>query len=147
MMEGETLLPYKEGASQGGVASPLLANIALDGLETPIRSHFPKSKRLKGKTIDNWKPVVIRYADDFVVLHQDVAVIEQVKQIVNEWVAGMGLELKPSKTRITQTLDRYEGNVGFDFLVFHVQNHRATKTHTGKMGGPNSFPLGFKTHI
>ncbi len=147
MMEDETLFPSKEGTPQGGVASPLLANIALHGLETAIRSHFPKSKRLKGKTIDNWKPVVIRYADDFVVLHQDVAVIEQVKQIVNEWVAGMGLELKPSKTRITQTLDRYEGNVGFDFLGFHVQQHRVGKTHTGKMGGPNSFPLGFKTHI
>jgi len=147
IMDGETLFPSKEGTPQGGVASPLLANIALHGLETAIRAPFPNSKRVEGKTIGNWKPFVIRYADDFVVLHQDLAVIEQVQQIVNEWLAGMGLELKPSKTRITHTLDEYEGNVGFDFLSFHVQQHRVGKTHTGKRGGPNSLPLGFKTHI
>jgi hypothetical protein len=96
------------------VISPLLANIALHGLETAIRSRFPKTLRRDGKVIDNWKPFVVRYADDFVVLHQDGVVIEQVKQIASEWLAQLGLELKPSKTSITHTLDAYEGKVGFD---------------------------------
>ncbi len=147
IVEGDTLFPSQSGTPQGGVISPLLANIALHGLETAIRSRFPKTLRRDGKVIDNWKPFVVRYADDFVVLHQDITVIEQVKHIASEWLAQMGLELKPSKTSITHTLDTYEGKVGFDFLGFHVQQYRVGKTHTGKTGGPNSAPLGFKTQI
>jgi len=147
IVEGDTLFPSQAGTPQGGVISPLLANIALHGLETAIRSHFHKTLRRDGKVIDNWKPFVVRYADDFVVLHQDVEVIEQVKHIASEWLAQIGLELKPSKTSITHTLDVYEGKVGFDFLGFHVHQYRVGKTHTGKSGGPNSSPLGFKTQI
>jgi RNA-directed DNA polymerase len=55
------------GTPQGGIASPLLANIALHGLEADMRSHFPERIRLdsdKKPTFANWKPQVIRYADD-----------------------------------------------------------------------------------
>jgi len=58
VMEGETLFPTEEGTPQGGVVSPLLANIALHGLETAVRDAFPGSKTTKGKTIYNWKPLV-----------------------------------------------------------------------------------------
>jgi RNA-directed DNA polymerase len=105
ILEGDTLFPSQEGTPQGGVISPLLANIALHGEDPTIRSHFPKTLRRDGKVIDNCKPFVVRYADDCVVLHQDVAAISQIKQIVSEWLAQMGLELKPSKTSITHTLD------------------------------------------
>jgi RNA-directed DNA polymerase len=147
VMEGETLFPTEEGVPQGGVISPLLANIALHGLETSIREAFPASKTRRGKTTENWKPTVIRYADDFLILHQDKAVIEEAKQITSLWLQGMGLELKPSKTRITHTLYAYEGNVGFDFLAFHVQQYPVGKTHSGKTGSINSHLLGFKTLI
>ena len=145
VMEGEELFPTTEGTPQGGVISPLLANIALHGLETFIRDSFPGC--YKGQRY--WKPHVVRYADDFVVLHRDLAVIEQVKQLVNTWLADMGLELKPSKTRITHTLQPHEGNVGFDFLGFHVQQHPVGKTHSGKLAhkGKESVLLGFKTII
>jgi len=59
------------------------------------------------------------------------------------WLAGMGLELKPSKTRITHTLHPDEGQVGVDFLGFHVQQVPVGKTHTGTNG--HGTPLGFKT--
>jgi RNA-directed DNA polymerase len=59
----------------------------------------------------------------------------------------MGLELKPSKTRITHTLHRHEGNVGFDFLGFQIRHYPVGKRHTGKTGGMNNQPLGFKTII
>ena len=77
------------------------------GLETAVAEAHPKAK-------------VIRYADDLVVLHPDLKVIEAAKQTVSQWLDSMGLELKPSKTQITHTLNHHEGNVGFDFLGFHI---------------------------
>jgi RNA-directed DNA polymerase len=144
VMDGGKLFPTEEGTPQGGVVSPLLANIALHGLETAIRQAFQRTKTIQGRQIE-WRPYVIRYADDFVVLHEDEAVIKHVQQLVNTWLADLGLELKPSKTRITHTLHPYEGNVGFDFLGFEIRQYPAGKTHTGKAS--RGKPLGFKTHI
>jgi RNA-directed DNA polymerase len=55
----------------------------------------------------------------------------------------MGLRLKPSKTRVTHTLDEHEGNVGFDFLGFNVRQHRVGRYHTRTYRGK----AGFKTLI
>jgi len=57
----------------------------------------------------------------------------------------MGLELKPSKTRITHTLDLVDGQVGFDFLGFHVRQHRVGHTRSAK--ATNGELLGFQTFI
>jgi len=146
VMEGGTLFPTEEGTPQGGVVSPVLANIALHGLETYITSAYPPTKIKEGKKL-SWRPTVIRYADDFLVLHRDVGVIKEAQQLAAEWLAGMGLELKPSKTRITHTLHMHEGNVGFDFLGFQIRQYPVGKRHTGKTGGKNNQPLGFKTII
>jgi ribosomal protein L37AE/L43A len=106
-----------KGTPQGGVISPLLANIALHGMETTILGAFPKRNA----------PNIIRYADDFVVLHENLTVVKECQQIVAEWLKGMSLELKPSKTRISHTLQKYEGNVGFDFLGFNIRQHPVGK--------------------
>ena len=87
VMDGGTLFPTREGTPQGGVLSPLLANIALHGFETVIREAFPERK--PGTNI-HWKPIVVRYADDFVVMHEDETVIPQVQQRAMEWQAGQG---------------------------------------------------------
>src|SRR5262249_29373723 len=92
VMDGDHLFPTLEGTPQGGVVSPLLANIALDGLEELVKQALPKSQR---KQVG-----VIRYADDFVILHESLEFVQRAQAIVSEWLAGMGLELKPSKTRI-----------------------------------------------
>lgn len=85
----------------------------------------------------------------FVVLHRDLAIIEKIKQLVSEWLAGVGLEMKPSKTTITHTLHQHEERVGFDFLRFNVRQYPVGKTHSGKSGGRGgaSHPLGYKTII
>ncbi len=129
-MDGEGLFPTEEGTPQGGVISPLLANIALHGLEERITKVYTRSCKRGGAN-------VIRYADDFVVLHRDLETLEEIRQMASEWLAGMGLELKPSKTRITHTLRSHDGKVGFDFLGFHVRQHHVGKTHTGKLGERN----------
>lgn len=134
VMDGDELFPTEEGSPQGGVISPLIANIALHGLETAVAKAHTKAK-------------VIRYADDLVVLHPELEVIEAAKQTVSQWLDSMGLELKPSKTQITHTLNHHEGKVGFDFLGFHIRQYPVGKTHSGKTSGRYPKPLGFKTLI
>jgi RNA-directed DNA polymerase len=73
---------------------------------------------------------VIRYADDLVVIHPDRAVIEQSQALMAEQLRGMGLELKPSKTRITHTLNAEVGGAGFDFLGFNIRQY-PTKAKRG----------------
>jgi len=141
VMDGATLFPTTEGTPQGGVASPLLANIALHGLEEAIRAPFPHGN---GKV----KPLVVRYADDFVVLHYDLAVIEEAQRIASAWLGGMGLAMKPSKTRVAHTLEAHGDQRGFDFLGFTVRQFPVGKTHSGKRGGRGEPTLlGFKTII
>jgi RNA-directed DNA polymerase len=65
---------------------------------------LPVTAMVNGRRVCPWQPIVIRYADDFLVLHEDRTVIERCRQIATAWLADMGLELKPSKTRITHTL-------------------------------------------
>ncbi len=135
VMEGPDLFPTPQGTPQGGVISPLLANIALHGLETSIVASYPVGK----------KPTVVRYADDFVVMHSDVGVIREIQQRANTWLSSVGLELKPSKTQIVHTLEAHEGKTGFDFLGFEVRQHRVGKNRSGK--NAQGRPLGFKTII
>jgi len=142
VLDGEKLFPTEQGTPQGGVLSPLLANVALHGLEEKIRNAFPKTKTVNGKVVE-WTPTVVRYADDFVVCHRDLGVIQRCQELIREWLAGMGLELKPSKTRLIHTLREHEGRPGFDFLGFRIRQHRVGKYHTGK--DTRGRALGFKT--
>jgi RNA-directed DNA polymerase len=144
IMDGGNLFPTEEGTPQGGVISPLLANIALHGFETDIMNCFPISIRQNGKQIYHWQPRIIRYADDFVILHRDLTVIEEAKQRAMEWLQDMGLELKPSKTRITHTLKEQNGQVGFDFLGFNIRQFPVGKTHY-RSSGSHGITLDFIT--
>jgi len=98
-----------QGTPQGGVASPLLMNIALHGMETALM----KAYRTKAD-----RPQLVRYADDLVVFHPTAAGVKKAKEVLEAWLADMGLELKPSKTRMTHTLQEYQGTTGFDFLGY-----------------------------
>jgi len=137
VLEHQVFTATEEGTPQGGVISPLLANIALHGLETAVFNIWSNKEK---------RAHLVRYADDFIATHYSQEGILQVKQVVEEWLKGMGLEMKPSKTRITHTLTPYEGNVGFDFLGFHVQQHPAGKTKTSRAPRTGKL-LGFKARI
>ena len=110
--------PTEAGTPQGGPASPLLANVALHGLEEAITRAFP----------GRGSPAVVRHADDLVVLHPKREVIERCQAILTEHLGDMGLELKPSKTRITHTLQVEEGEAGFDFLGFNIRQYPTKST-------------------
>jgi len=134
------LFPTEQGTMQGGTISPLLANIALHGMETVIKERFPDRSR------ENLHPPrVIRYADDLVILHKDLVVVKECQSILAEWLKDMGLELKPSKTRIAHTLISMGDKPGFDFLGFNVRQYPAGKTVSGNDNRGRR--LGFKTII
>jgi RNA-directed DNA polymerase len=126
------------------VVSPLLANIALHGMEERIKQAFPKQWDAKRRG-HRQPPHLIRYADDWVVLHAELTIVQQCQQMISEWLAQMELTLPPSKTRITHTLHSQEGTVGFGFLGFTVRQFPAGKHHAAH----NTYgtPLGFKTLI
>jgi RNA-directed DNA polymerase len=82
---------------------------------------------------------LIRYADDFVILHENITVVQRCREIISEWLHGIGLELKPSKTRLAHTLYQYEQEKpGFNFLGFTVRQFNAGKYQSKQ---------GFKTII
>ena len=131
----------ESGTPQGGVISPLLANVALHGLENDTRAalredlfeyqkrkHGKASRTLSGRTLS-----VIRYADDFVVLHESEEIVLKAKDFIEQWLKGIGLELKPSKTRIAHTLNpRQDELPGFDFLGFTVRQFPSKETKLGR---------------
>jgi RNA-directed DNA polymerase len=137
------LFPTNEGTPQGGVISPLLANIALHGMEERVKQY---AETLKGNKRDNRTALsLIRYADDFVIIHEDLNVVKKCQEIIAEWLRDMGLELKPSQTKLTHTLIEIDGTLGFEFLGFHVQQHKVGNYRSAN--NTNGTPLGFKTLI
>ena len=101
----------EEGTPQGGIISPMLCNVALNGLESNIRKEFPPIKKIDGKTP---KINIIRYADDLIVTGENKELLNKVKQMIENFLKIRDLELKPAKTRIVTI---YEG---FDFLGFNI---------------------------
>jgi RNA-directed DNA polymerase len=85
---------------------------------------------------------LIRYADDFVILHENLSVVERCQEIIAEWLKSMGLELKPSKTRLAHTINEHEGQKpGFDFLGFNVRQYPVGKYQSGKNNGTLFCPI------
>jgi RNA-directed DNA polymerase len=105
-----------EGTPQGGVVSPVLLNVALHGMEQAAGVRHHTTGRAAGWAVAG-APVLVRYADDLVVLCHSQAEALQVKARLASWLAPRGLAFNEDKTRVV-TLDE-----GFDFLGFNVRRH------------------------
>src|SRR6266576_808026 len=104
------LFPTREGTPQGGIVSPVLANLTLDGMEKAIRSRI----RIRHDQVN-----FIRYADDFIVTARTKETLEQiVKPAVLAFLAERGLELSEQKTTITHI------EAGFNFLGQNVRKYK-----------------------
>jgi RNA-directed DNA polymerase len=104
----------EEGTPQGGIISPVLANLALDGMEAMLAENFARTPRQAGQNKVN----MVRYADDFVITGSSRELLEtQVKPRVVEFLRTRGLELSEEKTLITHIDD------GFDFLGQNVRKY------------------------
>jgi RNA-directed DNA polymerase len=115
-VEHGTFHATEQGTPQGGVVSPLLANIALHGMEEAIGVKYDYRGQLIGKR------AVVRYADDFVCFCETREDAERVQGILTEWLKERGLTLSEEKTRIVHLTE------GFDFLGFNIRHYPAPKT-------------------
>ena len=113
------LFPTEEGTPQGGIISPILANMTLDGIQELLASKFPIAIK-NGKEIRH-KINLVRYADDFIVTGDSEEILkDEVKPLIAEFLAERGLTLSEEKTLVTHVDD------GFDFLGFNVRRYNGT---------------------
>jgi len=125
-MEGGQRFDVHSGTPQGGIISPVLANMALDGLESLLNSRYKLRRRVKGvwqwvtpPNKQNRRVNLIRYADDFVITGDSKELLEdEVKPLVQSFLTQRGLMLSEEKTHVTHIDD------GFDFLGFNVRKYR-----------------------
>ena len=112
-VDKHTRYPTETGTPQGSIASPVLANLTLDGLEGELQKHFcqPKTRR-------NAQVNLVRYGDDFIITGRSKEVLEQeVKPLVEQFLAERGLRLSEGKTVMTHIAE------GFDFLGWKVRKY------------------------
>ncbi|MDP8228267.1 MAG: group II intron reverse transcriptase/maturase [Candidatus Electryoneaceae bacterium] len=112
-VDNNHLYPTTEGTPQGGIISPALANLVLDGMEEMLASEW---KKTQSQTYRN-KVNFVRYADDFIVTGANPEILEEIKNQIKEFLRIRGLKLSEEKTRITHIDD------GFDFLGFNVRKY------------------------
>lgn len=115
-VENRTWFPTAAGTPQGGIISPTLANMTLDGLQQVLADHFPV-KMTAGK-LHNPKVNLVRYADDFVITGDSRELLEnKVRPLVERFLSERGLTLSPEKTTVTHVSE------GFDFLGQHLRRY------------------------
>ena len=116
-LEKQLFFDTISGTPQGGIISPVLANIALNGLERCLRERFP----VQGKGAERGRAAqvhLIRYADDFVITGHSKELLETaVKPLVESFLIQRGLVLSPEKTLITHVTG------GFDFLGQNIRRY------------------------
>ncbi|HEJ2038218.1 TPA: group II intron reverse transcriptase/maturase, partial [Pseudomonas aeruginosa] len=113
-IENGSFFPTEAGTPQGGIISPVLANMALDGLQRELEKAFPRST-VQGRRA---KLNLVRYADDFVITGATQEFLrDEVMPVVIEFLAKRGLSLSPEKTRIVNISE------GFDFLGQNIRKY------------------------
>ena len=141
ILDGEEFVFPKMGTPQGGIISPLLANIALHGLREKLDQHI---NSLGGHRPNNRQALCfVRYADDFVIIYPDKRTVEDLVTSVEEFLKPIGLKLNPTKTRIVHTLEANDNSIpGFTFLGFDIIQQklriRQRKVQATKLGKPKN---------
>ena len=114
-VDGARWFPTEAGTPQGGIASPTLANMVLDGMERRLADSF---KRKAGKNAFHPKVRLVRYADDFVITGATKETLELVREEIAAFLAERGLSLSLEKTKIVHISE------GFNFLGCNVRTYR-----------------------
>jgi len=127
-VEGKKRFPTTEGTPQGGIISPILANMTLDGLEAAIKAVVPKGSKVN----------FIRYADDFIItcISKEI-LVDKVIPAIEKFLTERGLKLSAEKSHITHI------DEGFNFLAQNIRKYKgkllikpskeAVKSHLDEM--------------
>lgn len=118
-VEKGRLYPTEEGSPQGGVISPTYANMVLDGLEPMILGVYWANKKGTVSVKNNRNKVhVVRFADDFIVTAANKKALEEIREMISDFLVPRGLKLSEEKTLITHIDD------GFDFLGWNFRKYK-----------------------
>jgi len=123
-IKDDTLFPTKSGTPQGGIISPILANMVLDGIEKLVKSRCKRHQKIENGEIIyryNHHFNFVRYADDFVVIGNSAKHLRELQKDIEVFLSKRGLELSKEKTHITHIRD------GFDFLGFNFRKYSNDK--------------------
>lgn len=122
-MERNAFSETQEGTPQGGIISPLLANVALHGMEEALGITYKKNYKANRSYIIHpaCKIAFVRYADDFVVLAETKEQAQSIYERLRPYLKDRGLELSPEKTKVTH-IER-----GFEFLGFSIRQYKTWK--------------------
>lgn len=114
------LFPTEDGAPQGGVISPILANMTLDGMQRALAEYFDVNSKGKvnAETHRHNKVNLIRYADDFIVSANTKEKAEEAKVVIQSFLKERGLKLSEEKTVITH-IDEGFDMLGWTFRKFN----------------------------
>lgn len=129
-----SITPNITGTPQGGIISPFLANIALDGIEYDLKNWVYEHITSKGiSRRDKMKSIsLIRYADYFVILHQSKEIIEKSKQFIENWLnTKPKLKLNTTKTKIICSSEGFNF-LGFQFISIQRNNQTKIKIYPAK---------------
>ena len=131
-IENKRLFPTPKGTPQGGIISPTIMNMVMDGLEAALKKQFPKWK---------WQKVnFIRYADDFIITASSKElIINEVIPLVVDFLKVRGLKLSEEKSKITHIND------GFDFLSQNIRKYKGKLVIRPSIGSVQSFKNKIKT--
>ena len=116
----DKLFPTEEGTPQGGVISPILANMTLDGMQKMLADHFDANEQgeYKAEIHNRSKVNLVRYADDFIVTAATKEIAGEAKELIRAFLKSRGLELSDEKTLITHIDD------GFDMLGWTFRKYK-----------------------
>lgn len=156
VVEGNVFHETTQGTPQGGNLSPLLANIALHGLEDETKraladALLENQKVRRGRatlSLAQKELSIIRYADDFVVLHRSQEIVLKAKSFIEQWLKRAGLELNPTKTQIVHTKEPLDNQPpGFDFLGFSIRQFPVKSNKLGYKLLIKPSPKAIKQHL
>jgi RNA-directed DNA polymerase len=121
-MDEMNYIETEEGTPQGGIISPLLCNVALNGIEKAVMKTGIKRKGI-GPGVH-----LIRYADDMIVMGKNKEILLKIKEVISQFLKERGLELNENKTKIIHIKE------GFNFLGFNIRRLK----YNPKLNNPTS---------
>jgi RNA-directed DNA polymerase len=127
VLENGSMQDTETGVPQGGIISPIIANMVLDGLGNVVKKFRSKYDKLQGKNKVNTKMNYVRYADDFLITASERKYLELLLPEIESFLEVRGLTLNKKKTKIFNIRE------GFNFLGFNIRKYGVKNKESGEI--------------